>query len=159
MSISLIAAVSRNGCIGKDGRIPWNIPGEQALFKQLTLHKMVLMGRKTWESIPERFRPLSERKNVVITRQEDYPLPSGVEHFSDIESALQAHVLEDVCVIGGAEIYHRTIDQADTLKLSRIDQEVEGDTFFPVIDPNQWKIVEEVPYAGFSLITYRRITK
>lgn len=159
MPLSLIAAVSSNGCIGKDGGIPWNIPGEQLLFKELTLYKTVLMGRKTWESIPEQFRPLRNRLNIVITRQADYPLPPEVERFSDLSSALSAHASEDICVIGGAEIYRATIDLADTLYLSHIDQIVEGDTFFPTIDPAQWQCVEQKAYPGFLLVTYQRNKK
>ena len=159
MPLSLIAAVSRNGCIGKDGGIPWNIPGEQLLFKELTLHKTVLMGRKTWESIPEQFRPLRDRLNVVITRQADYPLPPEVERFSDLSSALSAHASEDIYIIGGAEIYRATIDLADTLYLSHIDQIVEGDTFFPTIDPAQWQRVVQKAYPGFLLATYQRTNK
>ncbi len=159
MSISLIAAVSKNGCIGKAGGIPWHIPGEQLLFKQLTLNKIVLMGRKTWESIPEKYRPLSERLNIVITRQTDYPLPPGVERFSNIESALASHASDDICIIGGADIYRATIDKADKLELTRIDQEIEGDTFFPLIDANDWQLIEEKAYEDFSLTTYHRKAK
>ena len=159
MPMTLIAAVSRNGCIGKAGGIPWHIPGGQLVFKQLTLSKVVLMGRKTWESIPEKYRPLSERRNVVITRQVDYPLPPNVEHFTDIASALSAHQADEICVIGGAEIYRSTIDQADKLEISRIDQEIDGDTFFPAIDANDWQLTQEKAYEGFWLNTYHRKAK
>jgi len=135
MPISLVAAVAKNGCIGKNGCIPWKIPGEQLIFKQLTIGKVVIMGRKTWESIPEKYRPLAERTNVVITRQADYPLPPSVEAYSTIQAAIQAHTTEQICIIGGAELYKTTIDLADTLFITHINEEVEGDTFFPTIDP------------------------
>lgn len=159
MSICLVAAVAKNGCIGKNGDIPWKIPGEQLLFKEITLGKVVLMGRKTWESIPEKFRPLNGRKNIVVTRQSNYPLPGGVEHFTDIESALNAHKSEHICVIGGAEIYRATIDKADTLSITKISDEIAGDTFFPTIDPTVWELVEQKAYPHFWFVTYRRRAK
>lgn len=158
MPISLVAAVAKNGCIGKNGGIPWKIPGEQLFFKELTTGNVVIMGRKTWESIPEKYRPLAERTNVVITRQTDYPLPPGVEAYSDIQSAIQAHVTKQICIIGGAELYRATIDLADTLFITHIDEEVAGDTFFPVIDLAIWEEAEHQTYPQFRFVTYRRRT-
>ncbi len=142
MNLCLIAAVAKNGCIGKNGGIPWKIPGEQLLFKKLTLGKVVLMGRKTWESIPEKFRPLEGRANVVITHQTPYQLPPEVEQFTDITSALRAHAAEEICVIGGAEIYTATIGAADHLYITHLHEAIEGDAFFPTIDPAVWEPIE-----------------
>lgn len=159
MSISLVAAVAKNGCIGKNGGIPWKIPGEQQIFKEITLGQVVIMGRKTWESIPEQFRPLVGRINVIITRQANYPVPPGVEVHSTLQAALAAHTHERICIIGGAELYRATIGLADTLLITHIDQEIEGDTFFPTIDPSHWEIIEQKPYPVFRLVTYRRRIK
>lgn len=156
MPISLVAAVAKNGCIGKNGGIPWKIPGEQLVLKELTIGKVVIMGRKTWESIPEKYRPLAERTNVVVTRQPNHPLPPGVEAYSTIQAAIQAHTAEQICIIGGAELYKTTIDLADTLFITHINEEVEGDTFFPTIDPAIWEEAEHQTYPQFHLITYRR---
>src|SRR3990167_8903662 len=114
MSITLIAAISKNNVIGTEGRLPWHIPEDMKHFKTLTMGKVVLMGRKTWESIPEKFRPLPGRTNVIITRQPDYPVPTGVQTFQSTDDALK----NDVMVIGGAEIYRQTIDRADRLEIT-----------------------------------------
>lgn len=120
---------------------------------------VVLMGRKTWDSIPERFRPLTGRTNVVISRQHAATLPTGVEHFADITTALKAHKQDNVFIIGGAEIYRQTIDLADTLYITHVPRVIDGDTFFPTIDPAIWEQVENIPYENFSFATYRRRTK
>src|SRR3989344_7248852 len=88
MSITLIAAISKNNVIGTEGRLPWHIPEDLKRFKTLTVGKVVLMGRKTWESIPEKFRPLPGRTNVVVTRQADFPLPEKTIRASSVEEAL-----------------------------------------------------------------------
>jgi len=158
MSISLIAAVSKNNCIGKQGGLPWNIPEDLKHFKQHTVGKIVLMGRKTWESIPEKFRPLPERLNIVISRQSDLAVPSGVETSLSIDDALRGHASDHIMVIGGAEIYRQTIDVADTLYLTEVDQTVEdGDAFFPEINRSVWKEVDRELHQGYAFVTYKRI--
>lgn len=159
MSLRLIAAVSKNGCLGKDGQLLWHIPGDQELFRELTQGNVVLMGRKTWESLPTNLRPLSGRTNVVLTRQTNYPLPPEVEQFNDLERAFEAHKNEEICVIGGGELYQATIDRADILSLTCIDEVVLGDTFFPVIDLTVWELVEQKVYPYFWHLTYRRRRK
>ncbi len=156
MSLALIAAVSKNNCIGRGGTLPWHIPEDLAHFKALTRGTTVLMGRKTWESIPEKFRPLPGRKNVVISRQPDYPVPDGVALFTSPDAALAAHQNELVMVIGGAELYRQTINQADTLYLTHVDREVDGDAFFPPIDATIWERTVEEPHTGFTFVTYTR---
>lgn len=157
MSLSLVVAVSANNCIGKDGALPWHIPEDIAHFKALTLHKTVLMGRKTWESLPATFRPLPQRTNIVITRQTDYALPLGVERYDTLEAALRAHAGEELMIIGGAQIYHETLPFADTVYLTRVHQEVAGDTFFPVLEPTSWRESEREDYPTFSFVTYQKI--
>lgn len=156
MSIALIAAVAENNCIGKDGKLPWHIPEDLAHFKSLTAGKIVLMGRKTWESLPEKFRPLPNRLNLVITRQTDFLVPAGVEKYSDITTALAAHKNEDVMIIGGAEIYRATIDLADTLYITHVPKNVDGDAFFPAINKSIWKKTNIEPHGTFDFVTYQK---
>jgi dihydrofolate reductase len=157
MSLTLIAAVANNGCIGKDGRLPWRIPEDLKRFKTFTTGHIVLMGRKTWESIPEKFRPLPGRTNIVLTRNPEYDLPPDVERFADLEKALAAHQFEeDVFVIGGADLYAQTMNAADRLLITEVDQAIEGDAFFPKIDPEQWMETEREAHDGFAFVTYHR---
>lgn len=154
--ITLIAALSRNACIGANGSLPWRIPEDMAHFKELTMGHVVIMGRKTWESIPETFRPLPGRQNVVVTRQQTYPLPEGVERASSVEDALLMHATDDVFVIGGAEVYRASMDQADRLEITHVNKTVEGDAFFPDIDEKTWIETTREDHDGFSFVTYER---
>lgn len=156
MSLSLIAAISENNCIGKNNTLPWHIPEDLKHFKKITAGKTVLMGRKTWDSIPERFRPLPDRKNIVITKQSEIIFPEGVDVFHSIEDALYAHKGEKIIVIGGGNIYEQTISLADTLYITHVRQTVDGDAFFPVIDPTIWKETEREDHEGFSFVTYKK---
>lgn len=156
MSLALIAAVAKNNCIGNNNALPWHLPEDLRHFKELTFGKTVLMGRKTWESIPAKFRPLPGRKNIVITSQTDYPLPDAVEKFTSIPAALTMHANDTVYVMGGAEIYKQTINQADTLFLTEIHHDVAGDVFFPIVDPTQWRETAREDHDTFSFVTYTR---
>ncbi len=156
MSLSLIAAIAENNCIGKSGGLPWYLPEDLAHFKKVTSGKTVLMGRKTWESLPEKFRPLPNRKNIVITRQSDYPVPADVECYGTIDEALTSHKDETIMVIGGAEIYKQTIDQANTLFITHIHKIIDGDAFFPEIKKNLWQETEREDRDGFSFVTYTK---
>ena len=138
MELKLIYARSRNGVIGRDGQLPWHLPADLAHFKQTTLGQAVVMGRKTWDSLPERFRPLPGRTNIVITRQTDW----------HAHGALVAHSLEQamsLCpapgplwVIGGAEIYAQALPLASTVVVTEIDVEVPGDAHAPKLG-TEWK--------------------
>jgi len=155
--ITLIAALSENFCIGKNGELPWNIPEDLKHFKTLTQGSVVIMGRKTWESIPKQFRPLPKRKNVVITRQKNYEVPGTVDIFDDISEALRQHKNEPIYIIGGEQIYAATLDIADQLEITHIFQTIEnGDAFFPTIDPKIWKKTKQEDHEGFSFVTYTR---
>jgi len=154
--ITLIAAVAENGCIGKNNALPWRLPEDMKHFKDLTTGKTVLMGRKTWESLPEKFRPLPNRTNVVVTRQPEYPVPEGVHVHRTIESALAEHADQDLFVLGGADIYKQTMDVADRLEITRVKQTVDGDAFFPEINPVLWKEVRNEPHDGLAFVTYER---
>ncbi len=154
--VTLVAAVARNGCIGRDGGLPWRIPEDLQRYRRITMGKVVVMGRKTWESIPAKFRPLPGRTNVVVSHQADYPLPDGVERAASLEAALAAHASDDVIVNGGGEIYARAMPCADALDITHVDRDVDGDTFFPTIDPAVWRVTWREDHDGFAFVTYRR---
>lgn len=131
-----MVAVSRNGVIGRAGGLPWHISSDLKRFKAITMGKPLIMGRKTWESLPK--KPLPGRQNIVITRQKNYQAEGAVV-VADTASALAAAgKVEEICVIGGGEIFTKFLAKADRIYLTEVDLEVEGDTRFPVIDPNQW---------------------
>ncbi|MFH1287013.1 MAG: dihydrofolate reductase [Candidatus Magasanikbacteria bacterium] len=157
MSLSLIAAIASNNCIGKNNSLPWHMPEDLKHFKELTTGSVVLMGRNTWESLPEKFRPLPDRKNIVITRNTEYQIPDGVFLYHSIDDALKAHEGEDIFVIGGAMMYKQTIDLADRLYITHVEQDVDGDAFFPEIDPTVWKEVGRDNREEFSFVEYRKI--
>lgn len=140
MRIALVVAAARNGVIGRDGGLAWRIPDDLKRFKEITLGKPVIMGRKTHDSIG---RPLPERVNIVVTRRGG-PI-EGVLVAASVEEALRlgfeaaAHLdTEEVCVIGGAEIYAQTMALASRIYLTEVEAEVDGDAVFPTIDPAQW---------------------
>jgi len=131
-----VVAVSRNGVIGRAGGLPWHISSDLKRFKEITIGKPLIMGRKTWESLPK--RPLPGRQNIVVTRQKNYQAKGAVV-VSDLDSALAAAgKVEEICVIGGGEIFTKFLAKADRIYLTEVDLEVEGDTWFPMIDPGQW---------------------
>jgi len=159
MSISLVAAISQNSCIGKNGALPWDIPEDMKRVKELTVGRVVIMGRKTWESIPEKFRPLPKRTNVVITSQENYPLPDGVECFENVRHAIASHQGEDIVGFGGQRIFEDMIDLADTLEITHVHQTIDVcDAFFPPIDENVWQETARKDFNGFHFSTYSRIS-
>jgi len=155
--IALISAIAKNNCIGKNNQLPWHIPEDLLHFKKLTKNKTVLMGRKTFESIIGYLgKPLPKRKNLIITRNEKYKAPDGVMIYSNIKDALQKNSDDDIFVIGGATIYQQTIDLADTLYITHVNKEVDGDAFFPKIDMTKWKEIEKEDHNDFSFVTYKK---
>jgi dihydrofolate reductase len=154
-----IAAMSENRVIGKNGQLPWRIPEDMKHFKDLTMGHPVIMGRKTWESIPEKFRPLPGRTNIVITRQADYVVPEDVIVSSSVESALKIFPSEHIYIIGGAEIYAAAMPHVDKIEMTYVKQTIEGEglTYFPEMDPSQWKEFKREDHDGFSFVTYERI--
>lgn len=156
--ITLVAAISKNNCIGKDNAIPWDIPEDMKRMREITRGKVLIMGRKTWESIPEHRRPLPQRTNVVITRDKNYALPAGAERFDSVAEAIAAHKNEEIIGFGGQRIFEEMIGLADVLDLTLVDQNIENcHAFFPAIDPAAWKIVKEEKHEGFSFVMYRKI--
>jgi dihydrofolate reductase len=137
--LTLIAAVARNGVIGRDGRLPWRLPEDLKRFKRLTLGNTVLMGRKTWDSLG---RPLPERDNWVLSRDPGFA-PDGARLFRSLDQALAAPCRGELIVIGGAELYLQTLPLASRLELTEVEAEVEGDTHFPAFDPVEWPVIAE----------------
>jgi dihydrofolate reductase len=153
--IVVIAAVARNRVIGKDNRLLWNIPEDMAHFKVLTSGHTVIMGRKTWESLPPRFRPLPGRRNIVISRQADYAA-AGAELANSLENALKlASTAAVVFVIGGEQIYRQAMAVANRLEITEVDLEPEGDAWFPEIAAVDWEKTAKTEGAGFAFVTYR----
>ena len=159
--IVIIAAVAKNRVIGRDNQLLWNIPEDMAHFKALTAGHTVVMGRKTWESLPPRFRPLPGRRNIVISRQTEYAAP-GAELAGSLEMALKlASTASTVFIIGGEQIYAQAMALADRLEITEVDLEPEGDAWFPEIPAIDWKVAQKnTPSSqsgtGFSFLTYRR---
>ena len=154
--IVIIAAVAKNRVIGKDNTLIWNIPEDMAHFKALTSGQTVIMGRKTWESLPPRFRPLPGRRNIVISRQADYEAP-GAELAGSLELALQlAAPAETAFIIGGEQIYRQAMAVADRLEITEVELEPEGDAWFPEIPPAEWEKTATSAGQGYAFVSYRR---
>jgi dihydrofolate reductase len=159
MKTIIISAIGQNNCIGVDNKIPWHIKEDFQRFKRLTLNHTVVMGRKTFESLP--IKPLPKRRNIVLSRNPDlkyleYP---DVIVCDSMDSA-KKYALEqgetELFVIGGARVYALGMDFADVLEITHVDQSPQGDTFFPEIDLNTWKVVNSEPFEGYSFVTYER---
>ena len=158
MSITLVAAISKNNCIGKNNNLPWNIPEDMKRMREITRNKVLIMGRKTWESIPENHRPLPNRTNVVITRHTDYELPIGVEKYNSIDEAIQVHKNEEVIGFGGQRIFEDMIKIANILEITHVNQEIKDcQAFFPIINLKKWKEIWRENHDGFSFVKYIRI--
>ncbi|MGQ7310273.1 dihydrofolate reductase [Microbacterium arabinogalactanolyticum] len=134
----LIWAEAEGGVIGAAGGMPWHVPEDLAHFKEITLGDPVIMGRRTWESLPERFRPLPGRENIVITRQQDWAA-EGVRRAADIDEAVRG--LDRMWFIGGSDIFRQVIGQADRLEVTELDLRVDGDVFAP--SREGWRLVDE----------------
>ena len=164
--IILIACVASNGVIGRSeadgsGAMPWHLPEDLRHFRELTNGHVVVMGRRTWESLPEKFRPLPNRRNIVISRNPDYAAP-GAEVFGSIAAAHRACPnAEKFFIIGGGELYAQAIADADCLELTEIHQAFDGDTRFPDFPRDQWQQVfrdccRSASGLEFDFVTYVR---
>ncbi len=151
MAITIIVAKSNNGIIGKDGDLPWRLPEDLKRFKRLTTGNIVVMGRKTYDSIG---RPLPNRKNIVISRNMSLKIEEvDVEH--DLVDVLKRNQEENVYVIGGGQIYVEALPFSEKLEVTEVDVELVGDTSFPEIDSSQWKeIFREKRVDPESNLTY-----
>ncbi|MFT3667473.1 MAG: dihydrofolate reductase [Pseudoxanthomonas sp.] len=163
MRISLVVALDRHRAIGRDNDLPWRLPDDLKRFKALTLGKPVLMGRKTAESLG---RALPGRLNLVLTRRGTVPF-EGMQAVASVDEAIaiaEAQGADELCVIGGGEVYALTLDRADVLHLTEVDTEVEdAHAFFPAFDPAMWHEVSREPHPAdakhvmaFDFVEYRR---
>jgi dihydrofolate reductase len=159
-TLTVIAAVARNGVIGRDNALPWHLPADLRHFRALTMGHAVVMGRKTWESLPDKFRPLPGRHNIVVTRNSGYAA-AGATVVTSLADAVAAASGSDAFVIGGAELYRAALAQADRLELTEIARDYEGDTYFPARDPAQWRETardaqRDDSGLDFAFVSYRR---
>jgi len=165
MVISIIAAVARNGVIGKANDLPWRLPDDMKFFMETTSGHYVIMGRKNYDSLPPKFKPLANRTNIVVTRQKDFTASGCIiaHDLNDgIEIARKAGEKE-LFVMGGAEIYKLALPLCDTLYLTEIDAEVEGDTHFPEWKKKEWKEVSRHHHLAdtkhkyaFDFVVYKK---
>lgn len=150
MVLSIIVAVSEDNVIGKDNALIWHLPADMKFFKEKTVGHCVITGRKNYESIPEKYRPLPNRTNIVITRQKKYIAPGAIVVDSlekAIDRALQTGD-DEVFIIGGAEIYKQSINLVDKLYITKIRHKFEGDAFFPEINLENWKEIKRINFSA-----------
>lgn len=153
---TIIAAIDQEKAIGKNGEIPWHIPEDLKHFKEKTTGHPVIMGRKTFESLPENFRPLPERTNIVLTRSDmDKEGVEIAKSFQKAYSIARDHG-EEAFIIGGASVYEQALPQADRMILTEVKKEVDGDTFFPEFDREEWNEESREEHEDFDFVTYTR---
>jgi dihydrofolate reductase len=161
MEIIIISALAKNNVIGNKGAIPWHIKEDFQRFKRITLGHPIIMGRKTYQSLPQNVRPLPGRTNIVLTRQTDFA-EEGVFVFQSFEDALnycKKEKCEKVFIGGGKKVYEVALPFANTLELTRVEKEYEGDTLFPPFSEEEWQLEKEEPHEGFSFQTFKRKQK
>ena len=166
MIVSLIAAVAKNNVIGANGDLPWNLPRDMKFFTSKTKGHHVIMGRKNYESIPSKYRPLPLRPNLVVTRNQSYS-DQGIHVFHSIEDALkfaEEAGEEEAFIIGGGEIYSQAIAMADRMYITHVDAHLDGDTFYPDFEVDHWTsnlLLEQeqdhVHNHSFKTYVYNRI--
>jgi len=165
VKVSIIVAVAQNQAIGKNNDLLWHLPVDMAFFKEKTKGHCIITGRKNYESIPAKFRPLPNRTNIVITRQTDYN-GAGAVVVSSLEDALafaKTTQDEEIFIIGGGEIYRQALPLVDTIYLTRVHHSFDGDTFFPELQPSEWvetskahHPIDEKHAFAFDFLTYER---
>lgn len=160
MRLGLVWAEARGRVIGRDGGMPWSVPEDLAHFREVTLGAPVIMGRRTWESFPERFRPLPGRRNIVVTGSDSWQA-DGAERAGSLDAALDlVREVPAAWVIGGARLFAEAIGRADVLEVTELDLEVDGDTFAP--ERPGWNVACIEPQEGWSVsrtgVPYRFLT-
>lgn len=159
MELGLIYARARNGVIGREGKLPWHLPEDLAHFKAVTQGCPVIMGRKTWDSLPPRFRPLPGRRNIVVTRQPGWQA-EGAERAGSLQDAIAlCQPAPRAWVIGGAELYAQALPHAQTVVVTEIDRNYDGDAFAPALGED-WREVQRESHVAasglpYSFVTYR----
>jgi dihydrofolate reductase len=155
-TVTLVAAVARNGVIGRDGGLAWRDPADMKHFRELTWGAPVLMGRKTWDSLPAKFRPLPGRRNLVLTRDAHWQT-AGAEAVASLDEALRlAADAPTLFVIGGAEVYVQALPRADELVLTEVEADIDGDVHFPSWPRDEFELVATQAMRGFRFASYRR---
>lgn len=161
----MIAAVAENNVIGKDNDLVWHLPDDMKFFMQKTSGHHVIMGRKNFESLPEKFRPLPNRTNIVMTRQPGLHIQGAhvVNSLQDALAIAKKSKENEVFIIGGGEIYQLAMDVADTMYITEVKGSFEGDAFFPEFDLSKWKEIERVHHSSdkrheyaFDFVTYQK---
>ena len=158
--ISLVVAVAQNRAIGKDNHLLCHLPEDMRHFREVTLGRPVIMGRKTWESLPDAFRPLPGRPNIVVSRNAAYQAEGATVASSLEEAIAQAGNVEQINIIGGADIFRLALPMADVLDMTEIDASFDADTFFPEFLPEDWqetsrKTQQSESGPTFSFVEYR----
>jgi len=167
MKLSLIVAKAANGCIGRDNKLPWYLPGDLKYFKQATFGKPIIMGRKTWDSIG---RPLPGRMNVVISRNPAWEAPAGTVAAASLNDALvraeaQAELEggDEVMIIGGGQIYAEALPMVDRMYITQVHAEVDGDAYFPEVNWDDWEEIGREDFSAsdhnpydYSFVVYQR---
>jgi dihydrofolate reductase len=165
MTISLIAALAKNRVIGKNNNLPWHLPDDMKYFMNTTKAHHVIMGRKNYESIPEKFRPLPNRTNIVVTRQKDFHAPTCIVVNTLEEGIATARAAgeKELFIIGGSEIYALGMPWADQLYLTEIDTTLDGDTYFPSFNKNEWSEQSRIHHEAdarhvyaFDFVVYKK---
>ncbi len=160
MKISLIAATSSNNVIGKDNKLIWHISEDLKRFKKLTLNCPIIMGRKTYESLP--FKPLPKRKNIIISSNKNLKFKGAIVVGSPKEAINICENDKEIFICGGETIYNEFIEIGDTIYLTKVHKEFEGDTFFPKISEKTWKITEKIDSSDenykYSFLKYETHT-
>jgi len=166
MRISIIAAMGRNRSIGKDNDLIWNLPDDMRFFKEKTLGHVVIMGRKNYESIPEKWRPLPKRTNIILTTSDQLKYDDGALVMNKFEDALnyaKEAGEKEVFIIGGGQIYQLAINKIDRIYLTEINAAFEADVFFPEIRKEDWTEIERIHHPKdekhlyeFDFVTYDR---
>jgi dihydrofolate reductase len=157
MALHLIFARAANGVIGQNNALPWHLPEDMAHFKRTTLGCPVIMGRKTWDSLPPRFRPLPGRINIVVTRQTNWQAAGALCAHSLPEAVTLCPPDSEAWVIGGAEIYTAALPLASTAVVTEIDKEYEGDAFAPTFG-SQWRETAREQHVSASGLNYSFVT-
>ena len=154
--ITIIAAVAENGVIGNKGKIPWHFPEDFRHFKKTTEGQVVVMGRKTFESLPEKFRPLPNRANIIVSS--NMPEQKGIEVAHSYEESIQKAKKhsKEIFIIGGSSLFERALKDADRMILSHVEGSPEGDVYFPKFSGNAWDVVSEKQHHGFKIVEYKR---
>ena len=166
MEIAMIAAVAENGVIGKDNDLVWSLPDDMKYFMNSTKNHYIILGRKNYESLPPKFRPLPNRTNIVITRQQGLKLENTIV-VNSLEEAIEVckkDNQEKIFVIGGGQIYKQALPITNTLYITEIHQKFDGDTFFPEYDKSEWEETSREQHGtderhkyAFDFVVYKRI--